>query len=124
MVSRSPVAIGIDVWRATFAIPFGSSGGVGSSNQSGSYFSSFEANLTAPDGVNCPWVPKRMSALVPTASRIFFVICTANSMRSNEGWRPSNLAFGGADGQTVYVTDEATGTIGAFDHDVPGANLF
>ena len=41
-----------------------------------------------------------------------------------EGWRPSNLAFGGADGQTVYVTDEATGTIGAFDHDVPGANLF
>ena len=39
MVRRSPVAIGIDVPRATFAISSGTSGGVGSSNQSGSYFS-------------------------------------------------------------------------------------
>ena len=36
VVSRSPVAIGIDVARATRAISSGISGGVGSSNQSGS----------------------------------------------------------------------------------------
>ncbi len=33
---RSPVAMGMLVWRATLAISSGISGGVGSSNQSGS----------------------------------------------------------------------------------------
>ena len=36
VVSRSPVAIGIDVPRATSAITSGMSGGTGSSNHSGS----------------------------------------------------------------------------------------
>jgi hypothetical protein len=36
VVSRSPVAIGIEVPRATWAITSGMSGGTGSSNQSGS----------------------------------------------------------------------------------------
>ena len=41
-----------------------------------------------------------------------------------QGWRPSNLAFGGPDRRTVYVTDVANASIVAFEHDVPGAALF
>ena len=51
----------------------GRSGGVGSSNHSGAYFASRRASRLAPDSVYCPCVPNRMSALVPTASRIYCV---------------------------------------------------
>ena len=41
-----------------------------------------------------------------------------------EGWRPSNLAFGGPDRTTVFVTDVANAAVVAFEHDAPGAPLF
>ena len=69
VVSRSPVAIGIDVARATDAIASGLSGGTGSSSQSGSKRSSRRASRIAPDGVNCPCVPRSRSQRSPTASR-------------------------------------------------------
>src|SRR6266850_625216 len=50
VASRSPVAIGIEVWSATRAISRGFSGGVGSSSQSGSYFSSRRARRIALGG--------------------------------------------------------------------------
>ncbi len=40
------------------------------------------------------------------------------------GWRPSNLAFGPEGSRTLYVTDENNGSVGAFTHDSPGAELF
>jgi hypothetical protein len=52
VVSRSPVAIGIEVARATRAISSGDSGGVGSSSQSGSKRSSRRASRIAPETVN------------------------------------------------------------------------
>ena len=70
VVSRSPVAMGIDVARATRAISSGASGGVGSSNQSGSKRSSRRARRIAPETVNCPCVPNSRSQREPTASRI------------------------------------------------------
>ena len=60
---------GIDVARATRAISSGASGGVGSSNQSGSKRSSRCASRIAPETVNCPCVPKSRSQREPTASR-------------------------------------------------------
>ncbi len=41
-----------------------------------------------------------------------------------EGWRPSNLAFGGPDRTTVFVTDVANASVVVFEHDSPGAPLF
>ena len=78
------------VWRATSAIISGRSGGVGSSNQSGSYFSIRRAMRLAPETVYWPWVPNRMSALSPTASRISLQKRSDMSMRSSVGWRGSN----------------------------------
>ena len=54
VVSLSPVAIGMLVPAATRAIPAMSSGGVGSSNHSGSYGSNLEARRAAPEDVNWP----------------------------------------------------------------------
>ena len=79
VVSLSPVATGIDVPAATLAIPLTSSGGTGSSNQRGSYFSKTLASLSAPEGVNCPWVPNNMSAPVPRVSRRALTIDSQNS---------------------------------------------
>ena len=87
---RSPVATGMLVWRATSAIISGRSGGVGSSNHSGSYFSSRRASRLAPDTVYWPWVPNKMSALSPTASRISLQNRSDSAMRSKVGWRGSN----------------------------------
>ena len=70
VVSRSPVAIGIVVLRATIAIASSWPGGTGSSNQRGSYFSSRRASRTAEDGTIWPCVPMSRSARSPTASRI------------------------------------------------------
>ena len=80
----------IFVFRATSAIISGRSGGVGSSNHSGSYFSSRRASRFAPDTVYWPCVPNRMSALSPTASRISLQKRSDMSMRSSVGWRGSN----------------------------------
>ena len=41
-----------------------------------------------------------------------------------EGWQPSNLAFGGPERRTVFVTDVANASIVTFEHDSPGAPLF
>ncbi len=91
--SRSPVATGMLVWRATSAISSGRSGGVGSSNHSGSYFSMRRAMRLAPDTVYWPCVPKSRSALSPTASRISLQKRSAMSRRSSVGWRGSNTEY-------------------------------
>ena len=44
----------------------------------------------APETVYWPWVPNRMSALSPTASRISLQKRSDMSMRSSVGWRGSN----------------------------------
>ena len=67
----SPVATGMDVLAAIFAISLKFSGGQGSSSHKGSYFSTRLAKRIAHAGVICPWVPMRISALLPTASRTF-----------------------------------------------------
>ena len=60
----------MEVLRATSAMASSWPGGTGSSNQSGSYFSSRRASRTAEDGIICPCVPNSRSQRVPTASRI------------------------------------------------------
>ena len=90
VVRRSPVAIGIDVACATRAISSGMSGGVGSSNQSGSYFSRRLAIRIAPLVVNCPCVPNSMSTPGPTASRICLTNRSQRSSASTDGLRGSS----------------------------------
>ena len=52
--NRSPVAMGMLVERATLAISSIFSGGTGSSNQRGSYFSNLFANRMALEVFVCP----------------------------------------------------------------------
>ena len=107
VVSRSPVAIGIDVARATRAISSGASGGVGSSNQSGSKRSSRRARRIAPEAVNCPCVPKSRSQRV--ADRLADLrrrSARSGRASSSEGWRGSNDAYGPAGSNLSAVKPE------------------
>ena len=85
------MATGMVVERATRAISSLFSGGTGSSNQSGSYCSMRRAKRIAPEVVDWPCVPMRMSALLPTASRTARTTASALSSRSRGGSRGSAL---------------------------------
>ena len=108
VVNRSPVATGIDVWRATRAISSGWSGCVGSSNHNGSNGSSRCANRIAPAAVNWPWAPNSRSAREPTASRIAPVTATDRSMSSRLGWCTSNAVYGPAGSNFTAVKPRPT----------------
>jgi hypothetical protein len=86
VVSRSPVAIGMVVRRATSASAFMFSGGQGSSYQSGSNFSRRRAIRSAPAAVICPCVPMMMSQAVPTSSRMAPMTRSAVSAADRENW--------------------------------------
>ena len=47
------------------------------------------AMRSAPEAVNWPCVPNRMSARVPTASRIALIMRVETSMSMRRGWWPS-----------------------------------
>ena len=85
VTSRSPVAIGIVVWREIVAIASTFSGGHGSSNHSGSLDSSLRAIRIAPLGVNWPWVPNSRSARSPTAARSAFTNASDRASSASEG---------------------------------------
>ena len=46
---------------------------------------------SAPETVNCPWVPNRRSHFVPTASRSVFMKASLSARRSRLGCRGSNV---------------------------------
>ena len=84
VVSRSPVAIGIVVRRATSASAAMFSGGQGSSYQRGSNRSSRRAIRSAPAAVIWPWVPMMMSQSVPTSSRMAAITRSAVAAADSE----------------------------------------
>jgi gluconolactonase len=45
-------------------------------------------------------------------------------MISKEGKRPTNIAFGGANNQTLFITESGTGTISCVEMPTPGLTLF
>ena len=45
-------------------------------------------------------------------------------LRCCEGFRPTNVAYGGPDMRTLYITEADSGTVQTAELDVPGLVLF
>ncbi|MEX0762520.1 MAG: SMP-30/gluconolactonase/LRE family protein [Dehalococcoidia bacterium] len=82
------------------------------------------ADPAMPDGMAVD-VEGRILAALPGIRAIALLAPEGKliDLYHSEGWQPSNLAFGGPDLRTVYVSDQASGSILGFRHDVPGAPL-